>query len=480
MKHRKGCMLQLKTKAAVLTSLLLVSALIILVNIRPALSNPATLLVPSQYSTIQAALAVAGPGDTIRVAADHVANENSLVITQNGLTLQGENKDTTIIDGGNSGNRVIIVEADNVVISGFTIRNAGTSYGAFGTFLNYSKNAYLTNNIFSGCSFLVRADHCTNVTVTSSTFLDGTFSQGAAMYAIHCQTGLIESNTFNGNYVGAFVVFSTGFIIRNNSFSSCIYHGATISHSAGNWVVKNTFTFNDASIVIKYSESVDNTVIGNTVSNSNEGLSLQYTVSNNIIHHNNFINNVQQVNFTDSLLSNVWSTSLPIAEGNYWSNYAGIDANKDGIGDSAYNVGTGNQDPYPLIGRFTEFSVANQTGTYNVYAISNSLIQNFGFDQAAKKIDFSVSGTSGTTGICRVVFPKGLVLSPYTVFVNGVNQTYGSAGNSTHIALYFSYVHGNQASSIVIIPEFPAMLILPLLMLLTLLIAALKRKKYSG
>jgi len=471
-------MLQLKTKAVVLTSLLLVSALIILTNIYPALSNPATLLVPSQYPTIQAAITAAGPGDTIIVATG-IYNESNLVITQNGLTLQGESRVNTIIDGQNGNNHVIAVKANNVVVRGFTIRNARTVYKA-GIWCNSSSNAYLADNTFSGNFYSVHAQYCTDVKVVSSTFSGDSANDLCADIRIYyCQSGLIENNTILSAHVGAFVIQSSNFMIKNNTFSSSILTGVTVSYSEQNWVARNIFRDNNSSISIKYNGT--NTVIGNTISNSaTAGLLLQ-NAPNNVIHHNNLVNNALQVKFLDSSpTTHIWSTSLPIAEGNYWSDYTGTDANKDGIGDTAYNVGTGNQDPYPLIGRFAEFSVTNQTGIYNVYTISNSLIQNFGFDQVARKIDFSVSGTSGTTGICRVVFPKGLVLSPYTVFVNGVNQTYGSAGNSTHVALYFSYVYGSQASSVVIVPEFPAMLILPLLLLLTLLIAALKRKKYSG
>ena len=36
-------------------------------------------------------------------------------------------------------------------------------------------------------------------------------------------------------------------------------------------------------------------------------------------------------------------------EGNYYSNYNGTDADKDGIGDTSYVINSNNQDRYPLV-----------------------------------------------------------------------------------------------------------------------------------
>jgi nitrous oxidase accessory protein len=470
---------KLKMKAAILLSLLLATTITASFTVRPVLSNPTILYVPSvEYPTIQAALVAASSGDTIMVSSG-IYNEQNLNITQNGLTLQGQDKTSTIIDGQKSYKNIIVVKANNVIIRGFTIRNAGSQYiYAFGAYIFGSNNTILKDIVFSGCTFSVRAEKSSNVTVASSSFLgDSGNMASAGVYALNSQTGLVANSTFNANHVGVFIRNSTGFTVRNNNFSSSIYLGVDIAYSTQNLVVKNTFRDNNSSIEIKYYGY--NEVVGNSISNSQTAgliMSSQPNSTNNVIHHNNFINNTQQVKFVSSPLPNIWNTSGQNAEGNYWSDYKGTDVDRNGIGNTAYTITAGNQDSYPLIGPFTEFTVTSQTGSYNVYTISNSTITDFSFDKTAKRFNFNVSDSSGTLGICRIVFPIALLSSPYTVYVNGVSQFPSPILNFTHVVLYFSYTHSSQPSNVIIVPEFPAVLIVAFILILTFLAAVLRRK----
>lgn len=472
----------LKAEAVLLTTLLLTSALFALATIRPVLSNPDVLNVPSQYPTIQAALTAANAGDTIMVA-NGVYNETNLVITKNGLTLQGADRESTIIDGQGNNKNITVVKAHNVTIRGFTIRNAGSElvgYLGFGVYVYRSNNTLLENNIFSGCSFSVRAEKSFNVSVVSSSFLgDSGFFGSAGVYAHTSQTGSVMNNMFYAAHVGVYLINgSTGFTIKNNTFSSSIFLGVNLAESSQNWVVKNTFRDNNSSIEMKTNGN-NNKIIGNTILRSQTAGLILGISANNEVHHNNFINNTRQVKFSFDPTINAWNTSGNLSEGNYWSDYTGTDPDRNGIGNSPYNIATGNQDMRPLIGPFSEFTVTSQAGPRRVYTISNSIISGFSYNQVAKQINFQVSGATGSSGTCRVVFPEDLILPPYKVFVNGQNLTSSSTSitNFTHVAIYFSYVHTSQASNVIIVPEFPSMLILPFLVLLTLLIAVLKRKK---
>jgi hypothetical protein len=67
---------------------------------------------------------------------------------------------------------------------------------------------------------------------------------------------------------------------------------------------------------------------------------------------------------------------------------------------------------------------------------------------------------------------------PYDVSINGANPTYWNYSlydNGTHRWIYFAYEHSTL--EIVIVPEFPSLVILPLLMTITLLATFLVKKE---
>ena len=92
----------------------------------PVIDMP--LLVPSEYPTIQAAIDSASDGETVFVAVGtYVEN-----INYNGknIVVQGEDRETTIIDGNQSGSVVTFESGEDSTaeLSGFTITNGGYIY----------------------------------------------------------------------------------------------------------------------------------------------------------------------------------------------------------------------------------------------------------------------------------------------------------------------------------------------------------------
>ncbi len=105
------------------------------------------------------------------------------------------------------------------------------------------------------------------------------------------------------------------------------------------------------------------------MNNTGNGIYIRSSSNNNIIYHNNFINNFQ--NAYDEC-DNIWDDGYP-SGGNYWSDYAGVDSNGDGIGDSSYNIpGGSNQDEYPLMNFYNippfalfTYSIDDRTATFD-------------------------------------------------------------------------------------------------------------------
>ncbi len=115
---------------------------------------PTTIVVPDDQPGIQAAIDVAGCGDTVLVAAG-IYTEN-IIFSGNKITLRGSGYNT-IIDGGGAGAVVTFNpgEGPNTILDGFIIRNgSGSDIGSY-TFgggivaLNNSSPTIINNIIFS-------------------------------------------------------------------------------------------------------------------------------------------------------------------------------------------------------------------------------------------------------------------------------------------------------------------------------------------
>jgi hypothetical protein len=168
---------------------------------------------------------------------------------------------------------------------------------------------------------------------------------------------------------------------------------------------------------------------------------------------------------------NTWDAGYP-SGGNYWSDYNLTDSDNDGIGNTPHIIDANNQDNYPLKGMFSDFSA---TSKHHIQTICNSTISHFRFD--GTEISFNVAGKEGTTGFCRILVPTALMNKTYRVLVNGgeVSHDLLPFSNATHSYLYFTYNHSTK--EVTIIPEFPSLLILPLLMTAALLTLIIYKRK---
>jgi parallel beta-helix repeat protein len=99
---------------------------------------------------------------------------------------------------------------------------------------------------------------------------------------------------------------------------------------------------NNAGIMIHTSKNI----ITNNKIQFNHYYGLYVTAANNLIYHNNFIENTYQA--FDVVAGSTWDGGYPTG-GNYWDDYNGTDANEDGIGEVPYPTGNSSADRYPLM-----------------------------------------------------------------------------------------------------------------------------------
>ena len=332
------------------------------VSVRSVKSFSETIIVPDDYPTIQEAIDRANEGDTVFVKSGLYVQ--SLFINK-AITLLGENRTNTIIEGQQYVWDVIAVDSDNVTISGFTIRGGGNGI------LAYSSNCLFYDNILTGNDGGIFLDGRLSYHVENNTIMNN-------IIANNRDAGIVGQSVTGNN-----ILFNT--VEVNRHFGIVFFAGACLNLVKQNEIMNNEDTgvafFMGASENVLEHNNVSgngwntpepvfcagvalgvmshlNTVANNNIWNNKIGFYQWARADGNTIYHNSVFNNLVQV-YDDPInpCSNIWNGSYS-SGGNYWSDYSGVDKKSgpyqnltgtDGIGDTPYVIDGSNIDHYPLM-----------------------------------------------------------------------------------------------------------------------------------
>lgn len=379
--------------------------------------------VPYDYSTIQLAIDTATLGDSILVSSG-IYHEN--LVVNKSLTLIGENRQNTIIDGGMNDCAINVISG-RVTIDGFTVNNSTIGIQLTSSLLSVISGNIITESGEHG--IYLSGSH--NNTIVNNLIINITHH----FYDLIWGNGIVLMNSNNN-------------IVEGNVIEDCV-DNVIISKSNGTIISWNSLNALDLMLVLESSKS-------------------------NIIHHNQFakISIYQEQTFNNS-----WDDG---SAGNYWDSYTGLDDGSngrvagDGIGDT--DLPYRGVDNYPLVQPPQPIPVVINNTIYPVLIHSNSTVYGFGFAEAGKTIYFYTIGPYNTTGFWNVTVPKSFMTgNPWQISLNGhyITSNTSIAENNTHTSMYFAYEHGNNTSNCInvkgtqILPEYSATSLIALVLVAT-------------
>lgn len=451
------------------------------------LSNP--------YENITSGLTYAREDDIVFVF--NGTYHERLDITKS-ITLQGQDKQSTIIDANQTGD-AIRIEANNVTVTGFTVQNSGLDSSGISVLLatgnrisqnimkgnfngirifesssntiadnNVSSNYYgisisaskgdnvTQNSVSSNMNTGIRVSDSSLITISNNSIANSPL--GVVLLASNNCT-ITHNNASSNDSTGFYAFASDSNVFSNNKISSSPDFGIRLDQSAGNLVDNNTFLENRIGIflgnstisVLQSNNFIANTQFGirtdysdrNTISTNtfteNFGI-LFFFSDNNTVFHNNFHTHSKTLLSANS--TNHLDNGL---EGNYWIDYMKQNPNttetdNSGLWSLPYIVDADNRDNHPLRGAFTDFTLTYEGKTRHVFTICNATITGFQFDPAPRMLTFNVT-SNNTTGFCRTDISEQLINSPYTVLVNEevANTTTLPTSEASRTLFYFTF-----------------------------------------
>ncbi|MGQ0798445.1 MAG: right-handed parallel beta-helix repeat-containing protein, partial [Methanobacteriota archaeon] len=376
--------------------------------------------------------------------------------TANGVTGgRGLPQDPYIIEGW----EINASAGDGIVIqntrAAFTIRDIAVHSGLFkpeypqgnGIVMTNVQNARLENATLTDNDVAIQIRDSSEVVIRQSRIGGGNWG----VYFLRTSGVVVSENDLRGVLLSAIQAVDSEAAIAANRISS-VETGIDLIDARG------TVTSNEVSLsyfgVNVLGTQTDVVVRGNNLSRNQYGMRVWDQTSASV-HHNNFLHNRVQA-IDQRLFVDQWDDGYP-SGGNYWTDYAGVDAcsgpfqdvcpDPDGVGDTPYVIDFDSRDFYPLM---APFAVANRAPILGPIgfaplvvvpgqdALLAASVEDPDGDPLSVLWDFgdgtSVGGTSGPSGTVEAIHAFEAVGS-YTVTLTVDDLRGGRSEATTSFAI---------------------------------------------
>jgi len=334
---------------------------------------------------LQAMIDSAQPGSVLVLPAGEYHGN---IVIDKPLELRGEGR--PVVDGRGVGN-VIEITAPDVTVTGLVIANTGSSLDQenagvsataarvavvgnrfenvlFGIFLRRGDDSHVADNVIGAMEVDVarRGDGIrlweSSGSVVERNVVDGGrdtvlwFSDDLILrdnrvtngrYGIHLMYSdrvLVERNLLSGNSVGGFLMYSRDLTLRDNLITDNqgpSGYGVGLKDVDGVTATGNHFLSNRVGAFFDNSPAtagVEHRFSDNLFAYNEIGALFLPSVRGNVMTGNAFVDNGEQVGVQGKGEFHGANTWTAAGVGNHWSDYAGYDADGDGVGDVPYRL----------------------------------------------------------------------------------------------------------------------------------------------
>jgi parallel beta-helix repeat protein len=269
----------------------------------------------------------------------------------------------------------------------------------------------------------------------------------------NCTETDVSNDTMINNMIAALLDACENSVLRGNNMRNNSY-GAVVENSSGN-------IFNE-----------------NDITNESNTALWTYYSHNNTFYHNSIESHELDVYINNSI--NAWDGGTKWSDGgNYWTNYTGVDLDRDGIGDSSKALDENNIDRYPLMGPYSSYNFS--AGTLGV--ITNSTVEKLNYFGSNGTVELYVSNLTRdqTSAFIRLAIPHSMINVSNVKFIvdDGLTplsySNYSLYDNGTYRWIYVSFLMSTH--KIDIVPEYSSLIALLLATGLTIILCRNSRRR---
>ena len=322
-----------------------------------------------------------GDSAGIHLEADYCnISNNNCSNSLAGIALSGSsNVLSNNICSSNDGYGIILGQSSN---NNTISNNICSNNNTYGFYIVNSNNNSISNNICSlndGFGIWLVFDSNNN-TISDNNCSNNDYGIGLVFDS---NDNTISDNNCSNNDYGIGLGDSNNNSISNNNCSNNEDNGIWLVDSNDNYISTNNCSNNHCGIYLQ-DYSKNNSISNNNCTNNSHGIHLEDDSNNNHIYLNNFINNIIY-NVYSYESTNTWNSPEKITYsygrrtytsclGNYYDDYTGTDRNRDGIGDTPYQIDE-DRDMYPLMEPGEKYFAPSERPSEVIYFILRWILE---------------------------------------------------------------------------------------------------------